>query len=140
MKKIFYSAAATAVFAGNAVSGGGNAIANADDDVKQLDKDSIVGGEYVADEQAYPYSAEPNESDSIVGLRLIEGTIVWDWNKSGVVGESDEGIPNWEAIVKNNDPAIIDLTRKHTYLFPTEMVGSGGHCIMDNTRDYLPRS
>lgn len=38
-----------------------------------------------------------------------------------MVGESDEGIPNWEAIVKNNDPVIIDLTRKHTYLFHTEM-------------------
>ena len=62
-KKIFYSAAATAVFAGSAVSGV-NAIANADDDVKQFDKDSIVGGEYVADEQAYPYSADPYPSSS----------------------------------------------------------------------------
>ena len=55
-KKIFYSAAATAVFAGSAVSGV-NAIANADDDVKQFDKDSIVGGKYVEDEEVYPYSS-----------------------------------------------------------------------------------
>lgn len=63
-KKIFYSAAATAVFAGSAVSGV-NAIANADDDIKQFDKDSIVGGEYVADEQAYPYSSSGEYPSSV---------------------------------------------------------------------------
>lgn len=62
-KKIFYSAAATAVFAGSAVSGV-NAIANADDDIKQFDKDSIVGGEHVNDAEAYPYSADPYPSSS----------------------------------------------------------------------------
>ena len=58
-KKIVYSAAATAVFAGSAVSGM-NAIANADNELKEFDKDSIVSGEYVADEQAYPYSSSEN--------------------------------------------------------------------------------
>ena len=62
-KKIFYSAAATAVFAGSAVSGV-NAIANADDDIKQFDKDSIVVGEHVNDAEAYPYSADPYPSSS----------------------------------------------------------------------------
>ena len=62
-KKIFYSAAATAVFAGSAVSGV-NAIANADDDLKQFDKESIVGGEHVNDVEAYPYSADPYPSSS----------------------------------------------------------------------------
>lgn len=62
-KKIFYSAAATAVFAGSAVSGV-NVIANADDDIKQFDKDSIVGGGHVNDAEAYPYSADPYPSSS----------------------------------------------------------------------------
>lgn len=62
-KKIFYSAAATAVFAGSAVTGVG-AIANADDDIKQFDKESIVGGEHVNDAEAYPYSADPYPSSS----------------------------------------------------------------------------
>lgn len=62
-KKIFYSAAATAVFAGSAVTGV-NAIANADDGIKQFDKDSIVGGEHVNDAEAYPYSADPYPSSS----------------------------------------------------------------------------
>ena len=50
-------------FAGSAVTGVG-AIANADDDLKQFDKDSIAGGEHVNDAEAYPYSAAPCPSSS----------------------------------------------------------------------------
>lgn len=113
-KKIFYSAAATAVFAGSAVTGV-NAIANADDDIKQFDKDSIVGGEYVEDAEAspyaYPFSSEPGESAK--SMRSIEGTIVWDWNKSGEVDESDEGIPDWEVIIKSDDPVILEYVENN---------------------------
>lgn len=116
-KKIFYSAAATAVFAGSAVTGV-NAIANADDDIKQFDKDSIVGGEYVSDEQAYPYSAEPERG---VGIRVIEGNIVWDWNESGVVDEVDEGIPDWEVIVRTDDPVAVDYARENPDIFPVSL-------------------
>ena len=113
-KKIFYSAAATAVFAGSAVTGVG-AIANADDDLKHFDKDAIVGGEYVADEQAYPYSSDPLGGER-VGIKTIEGTVVWDWNKSGKVDESDEGISDWEVSVESNDPRVRETAVSYTHL------------------------
>lgn len=115
-KKIFYSAAATAVFAGSAVTGVG-AIANADDDLKQFDKDSIVCGEHVNDVEAYPYSAEPVYPEDRFRFKTIEGTIVWDWNKSGEVEESDEGIPDWEVSVESNDPRVREFAEKHSQAF-----------------------
>ena len=69
-KKIVYSAAATAVFAGSAVTGVG-AIANADDDLKQFDKESIVGGEFLLEDRDYvqAYSAEPTPEDQLKYLK-----------------------------------------------------------------------
>lgn len=59
-KKVFYTSTVAALLAGTAVTGV-NAVAQ-NDDMKTFDKDAYTAGENVEDKQAYPYSAEPEDT------------------------------------------------------------------------------
>ncbi|WP_141750492.1 hypothetical protein [Corynebacterium sp. HMSC055D05] len=94
-KKIFYSAAATAVFAGSAVSGV-NTIANADDDIKQFDKDSIVNGEFVEDKEVHSYADQSTQPPALPtpNFEDEEGYVDWEeWRKNGY--EPGNGARDW---------------------------------------------
>ncbi|MDK8898781.1 hypothetical protein QP999_12695 [Corynebacterium sp. MSK004] len=94
-KKIVYSAAATAVFAGSAVSGV-NAIANADDDIKQFDKNTVVNGEFVEDKEVHSYADQTTQPPAppTPNFEDEEGYVDWnEWRKNGY--EPGNGARDW---------------------------------------------
>ena len=89
-KKIVYSAAATAVFAGSAVSGM-NTIANADDEFKQFDKDTIVNSEFVEDKEVHSYADQTTQPPA------PPTTPVPNF-------EDEDGYVDWEKWISNREP------------------------------------
>ena len=94
-KKIVYSAAATAVFAGSAVSGM-NTIANADDEFKQFDKNTVVNGEFVEDKEVHSYADQSTQPPALPtpNFEDEEGYVDWEeWRKNGY--EPGNGARMW---------------------------------------------
>lgn len=97
-KKIVYSAAATAVFAGSAVSGM-NTIANADDEFKQFDKDTIVNSEFVEDKEVHSYADQTTQPPAppttpVTNFKDEEGYV--DWEKWVNNREPGDGAIAWD--------------------------------------------